>query len=123
MQLSRLLLLTPALLASAQITEIVDGVTSIVSEITSAGGEITSLGGSIGTRITSIGGSLATVSLCRTKGWKTDANYAQVVTDEGGDIISTITSGAEALGTRVTSVGGSLVTEVRYRAHDPSESH
>jgi hypothetical protein len=55
MQLSRFLLLTPALLASAQLTEIVDGITSIVSEVT--GGAA-----SVFTVVTSEAGSVYTVS-------------------------------------------------------------
>jgi hypothetical protein len=61
MQLSRFLLLTPALLASAQITQIVDGITSVVSDITSVGGEITGGAGSLFTVVTSDAGSVYTV--------------------------------------------------------------
>lgn len=48
-------LLAPAVLASAQITEIIDGASSIVSEATDAVGDAA-------TFVTSVGGQAATVS-------------------------------------------------------------
>ena len=79
MQLSRLLLLTPALLASAQFSEIVNGVTSVISEITSVGGDATSVISNIGTKVTSIGGSVATVS------WSCSRCVVQADVSSGGD--------------------------------------
>ena len=74
---------------------------------------------SIGTEVTSIGGSAATVglNLSQSNSILPCSSFSlQVVTDNAGDILSTITSAAESLGTRVTSVGSSLVTEATNSA-------
>jgi hypothetical protein len=43
MQLSKLLLISPIVVGSAQFTEIINGVESIVSDITSVGGDASSV--------------------------------------------------------------------------------
>ena len=51
MQPAKLLLLTPALLAEAQLTSIINGITSVIGDATSVGGVVTSGAGSVASDI------------------------------------------------------------------------